>query len=73
MNTFIALGIPQAKICLSNGLNEETIKSRLSVYNEQTKPLIDFYEERKVLLNLNGEGNAKEVTECIISALEEIK
>ena len=53
--------------------NEETIKSRLSVYNEQTKPLIDFYEKRKVLLNLNGEGNAKEVTECIISALEEIK
>lgn len=53
--------------------NEETIKSRLSVYNEQTKPLINFYEERKVLLNLNGEGNAKEVTECIISALEEIK
>ena len=53
--------------------NEETIKSRLSVHNEQTKPLINFYEERKVLLNLNGEGNAKEVTECIISALEEIK
>lgn len=53
--------------------NEETIKSRLSVYNEQTKPLIKFYEERKVLLNLNGEGNAKEVTECIISTLEEIK
>ena len=53
--------------------NEETIKSRLSVYNEQTKPLINFYEERKVLLNLNGEGNAKEVTECIISSLEEIK
>ena len=53
--------------------NEETIMSRLHVYNEQTKPLIEFYKERNLLLNLNGEGIANEVTKNIIKALEELK
>lgn len=53
--------------------NEETVRSRLEVYNEQTKPLIKFYEDRKVLVNLNGEGEAKEVTKYIINTLEELK
>lgn len=51
--------------------NEETIKSRLSVYNEQTKPLIDYYNKQNVLLNVNGEGDAKVVTKEIIQAIEE--
>ena len=49
--------------------NEETIKSRLNVYNEQTKPLIEYYTNNKLIMNLNGEGEAKEVTEYIIKEL----
>lgn len=49
--------------------NEETIKSRLNVYNEQTKPLIEYYTNNKLIVNLNGEGEAKEVTEYIIKEL----
>lgn len=49
--------------------NEETIKSRLNVYNEQTKPLIEYYTNNELIVNLNGEGEAKEVTEYIIKEL----
>ena len=53
--------------------NEETIKSRLNVYNEQTKPLIDYYTKQGVIRNLNGEGEASEATKYILKALEDIK
>jgi adenylate kinase len=39
----------------------ETIKERLNVYKEQTEPLIDYYQERDVLKNVDGEGNLDEV------------
>lgn len=51
--------------------NVETVKSRLSVYNEQTKPLINYYTKQDIILNINGEGEAKEVTKNIIVAIEE--
>lgn len=50
--------------------NEETIKSRLEVYNTQTKPLIEYYNKQNNLLNVNGEGEAKEVTRRILEALD---
>ena len=50
--------------------NEETIKSRLEVYNTQTKPLIEYYNKQDNLLNVNGEGEAKEVTRRILEALD---
>lgn len=51
--------------------NEETIKSRLNVYNNQTKPLIEYYELQGNLLNVDGEGEASVATKRIIKALEE--
>jgi len=33
---------------------EETINNRLDVYNEQTKPLIEFYAKQGLLKNING-------------------
>lgn len=33
---------------------EETVKHRISVYEEQTKPLIDFYKKRDLLIELDG-------------------
>lgn len=51
--------------------NVETVKSRLSVYNEQTKPLVNYYTKQDIILNINGEGEAKEVTKNIIVAIEE--
>ena len=53
--------------------NEETIKSRLNVYNEQTKPLIEYYTNKGLIRNLNGEGRADVATKYILSQLEDLK
>lgn len=35
--------------------NEETIRTRMQVYHKQTKPLLDYYEEKGLLVEVNGE------------------
>ncbi|MFO7292691.1 MAG: adenylate kinase [Acidimicrobiia bacterium] len=49
--------------------NEETIRNRLNVYEEQTAPLIDLYRERGVLVEVDGVGEIDEITERVIAAL----
>jgi adenylate kinase len=39
----------------------ETIRNRLSVYHEQTEPLIEWYEERGLLRRFDGTRSADEV------------
>ncbi|MCD4668926.1 MAG: adenylate kinase [Actinomycetia bacterium] len=45
---------------------EEVIKHRLRVYNEETSPLIGYYKERGILADVKGTGTEKEVTERIL-------
>lgn len=49
--------------------NEETIKSRLDVYREQTEPLIEFYKKRGKLRVVQAEGSIDEVYERLVSAI----
>lgn len=49
--------------------NEETVKSRLDVYVEQTAPLVDYYEKRGVLVNIDGDGNIDDVFRTIVEKL----
>ena len=49
--------------------NEETVGNRLSVYSEQTAPLIKFYSEKGVLRNVDGVGSIEEVFARICDAL----
>lgn len=48
---------------------EETVKSRLNVYVEQTAPLIDFYKEQGVLVSVDGMQTIDKVFESISEAL----
>jgi adenylate kinase len=48
---------------------EETVKERLRVYDEQTRPLIAFYEQQGLLREIEGEGELDEVTERLEQAL----
>jgi adenylate kinase len=48
---------------------EEVIRHRLDVYAEQTAPLIDVYEGRGLVVNVDGLGEIDEVTGRIIAAL----
>lgn len=49
--------------------NVETAKNRLTVYNEQTQPLIDFYEQKGLLLRINGGQPIDQVFADILKAL----
>ena len=49
--------------------NEATVAQRLKVYDEQTKPLIDFYRSRGLLRVIDAEGDVDEVTRRLEQAL----
>ena len=49
----------------------ETVKKRLDVYHTQTQPLIDFYTERKVLLEVDGTQSMDKVFDDIMKILGE--
>ncbi|MGD0115040.1 MAG: adenylate kinase [Dehalococcoidia bacterium] len=46
----------------------ETVRNRLGVYNQQTAPLIDYYQQRGKLLEVNGEQDADAVGKDLLKA-----
>ena len=48
---------------------EEVIRHRMSVYEEQTAPLIDSYASRDLVVTVDGLGAVDEVTGRIVAAL----
>ena len=49
---------------------EETIVNRIKVYNENTKPLIDYYTKQGNIANIDGQKDINLVFEDIIKAVE---
>ncbi len=49
--------------------NEETVDNRISVYMEQTEPLIDYYTKKGIIVNIDGEKPIAQVGENIIAEL----
>jgi len=48
---------------------ESTVRSRFSVYQEMTEPLISFYKEKGILLRIKGENEVEQVFSDITGAL----
>ena len=48
---------------------EESIRRRLELYDTETKPLVDFYRERSVLVTVNGLGTEDEVQGRLLDAV----
>lgn len=48
----------------------DTVRKRVRVYERQTAPLIDFYRDREVLLEVNGDQPIEAVTDEIMAVLE---
>jgi adenylate kinase len=49
--------------------NEATVSERLKVYDEKTKPLIEFYRTHGILRSIDAEGELDEVTRRLEEAL----
>ena len=49
--------------------SEDTIRNRFEVYHEQTQPLLDIYDTRRLIVIVDGSGEIDEVTDRILSLL----
>ncbi len=49
---------------------QETIEKRIEVYQKQTKPLIDYYTKKGLILNVDGTKKISEIFDEIVEALE---
>jgi adenylate kinase len=49
--------------------NVETLRKRISVYRQQTAPLVDYYRRRGLLFSIDGTGTKDEVSAAISDAL----
>jgi adenylate kinase len=52
--------------------NEETVRSRLAAYHEQTAPLIDYYGKKGSLKSIDGMKGIDEVTSQISAVLDAV-
>lgn len=50
--------------------NEETIKKRLAVYNEQTAPLIEWYEKEGKRHAVKGYGSLEEINAALCAVID---
>ncbi len=51
--------------------DEETVRDRLSVYHENTEPVVEHYEEEGVLERVDGEQAPDEVWEALKATIED--
>lgn len=47
----------------------ETIRKRLNVYHQETEPLIDFYKEKNLLVNVAGRDTIEDTTQEVLQSL----
>ena len=59
-----------AKLYQRDDDKEETVKSRLDVYAKQTAPLIEYYSDKGVLVDVDGIQDVAEVTKEIIKVID---
>ena len=53
--------------------NPETVANRLSVNIKQSKPILDFYDQKGVLKNIDGSKDISDVTKDVIDILDQLK
>lgn len=67
---------PRCPVCEDHPLllqrpddNEATVERRLAVYDEQTRPLVEYYRMRGLLRTIHAEGTVEQVTGELDTAL----
>ncbi len=51
--------------------NEETIRTRMRVYEEQTRPLLEYYGQKGLVVEVNGKQSVEEVNKDLITVIQE--
>lgn len=50
---------------------DEAIARRLELYEQETRPVLEFFEERDLLITVDGLGTEEEVSSRLIAAINE--
>ncbi len=50
---------------------EETVRNRMRVYEEQTKPLLDYYSRRGLVVDVNGQQSIEAVQQELRRVIEQ--
>lgn len=53
--------------------SEETIRERLAIYVESTKPLADYYKKRGILRQIDAVGSEEEVFARLLNAISSLE
>ena len=61
--------ITNEKLTIRNDDKEETVRNRLKVYHEMTKPLIEFYNTNNIILKIDGSKSIDSIHNNIIMNL----
>lgn len=79
-NIFSIQDIKDPNICPSCGSKgtlyqrdddkEEVIRKRLKVFNKNTKPVLDYYSQKGIIINVNALASIDDVTEDILKRLK---
>ena len=59
------------RINLRDDDKPETVTKRLTVYHNQTKPLIDYYKEEGILATVDGTADLEDVFKAVVAILGE--
>ena len=51
--------------------NEETIRTRMKVYDDQTKPLLDYYGQKSLVAPVNGQQTIEDVQKDLVKVIDE--
>jgi adenylate kinase len=51
---------------------EEVVKNRLEVYKKQTEPLINYYKDKSILVNVDGERDIQTIFNDLVSIAEKL-
>lgn len=51
--------------------NEDTIRTRMRVYEEQTQPLLDYYGQKGLVVEINGQQTISEVQEDLVRVVRD--
>ena len=51
--------------------NEETIKKRLDTFEKETKPILDYFEKKKILMKIDGMKTPDDIEKDIAAKLKE--
>lgn len=60
-----------AELILRDDDKAETVKKRLDVYHDQTQPLIDYYKNAGILVDIDGTVDMNDVFNAIVTILGE--